>query len=654
MGSLPNGEAGSAAQERFSARRAALVGVVLSVAIALLAPLSNYSIHSSPMTASHFPMALFFGFLLLVVVNPLVRAVSPRLALSRRELVGALAVGFVGSSVPTMMGRLIATISAPRYFASPENQWPDYVLPHLRDWAVPRDVAQAITYFYQGLPPGQRPAWQVWVVPLFWWCSFVFAIFVACLSIATILRRQWVERERLAFPLAAVPLALSRPEPGVTPRGLWRDRLFWLGAALPLFIILWNMVGYFYPTFPHISFAYGYPQLDITIARDFPRVSAKADFYVFSFAYFTNLNILLSIWFFHLLAVLQIGISNRVGFGPGTFDAGVNWQSYGGLTLFVLWGLYMARAHLADVLRKALGNDPRVDDSRELVSYRFACVSLLLAFLYLVGWLAYMGSSIPVAVLFLGASLVLYLGMAKIIAMSGLVVLRGPIIVAGETKSPFTGAWAWHTGESPVAMPIMSATFCANKGFALPPAANAARLAQEVPGGQRTLGRAILLSGIVAMVAFSVVTLALGYHKGAQNFGSYAFNTSNKFPFNTVVTFAKNPPTTLPTQLAYFAAGGLVTAALMLLTYRVPWWPLHPIGFTVAFAYPVRVTAWSVFLAWLVKTVVLRVGGISLYRRSQAVVLGMLIGYVVGVGVSFLVDVLFFYGQGHRVHAAPI
>ncbi|MCK4300561.1 MAG: hypothetical protein KAX80_13555, partial [Planctomycetes bacterium] len=77
-------------------------------------------------------------------------------------------------------------------------------------------------------------------------------------------------------------------------------------------------------------------------------------------------------------------------------------------------------------------------------------------------------------------------------------------------------------------------------------------------------------------------------------------------------------------------------------------------GFTVAFAYPVRVTAYSVFLAWLTKTVVLRVGGISLYRRSQAVVLGMLVGYVLGVAISFLVDVIFFYGQGHSVHAAPI
>jgi len=640
---------------KFSATKAALVGVALSVGIALLAPVSGYSIHSSPMTASHFPMAVFFGYLLLgVVLGPLLRLIHPRLALSRRELIAALAVGFMGSSVPTMMGRLIATISAPYYLASPENQWPDYVLPYLRGWAIPRDEAQVITYFYQGLPPGVRPAWQVWVVPLFWWISFVFAIFVACLSMGAILRRQWVERERLSFPLATAPLTLTHPDPGVSERGFLRDRLFWLGACIPLFIILWNMVGYFFPTFPHISVFYGYPPLNITIAKDFPRVSAKGDFYVFCFAYFTNLNILLSIWLFHLLAVLQIGVSNRIGFGPGTFDAGVNWQSYGGLTVFVVWGLYMARRHLGDVLRKAFSSDYPVDDSNELVSYRFAVVSILVCFIYMVAWLARMGAAIPTAILFILASLVLYLGMAKIIAMSGLVVLRGPIIVAGETKSAFTGSRAWHTGESPVALPLMSATFCANKGFAMPSAANAARLAHSLPSGQRTLGKAMLVSGVLAMVAYSVVTLYLGYEKGAHNFSSYAFDTSNRFPFNTVVSYAKNPRTTLPTQMSYFAAGGAVTAILMLLTYRVPWWPLHPIGFTVAFAYPVRVTAYSVFLAWVAKSVVLRIGGISLYRRSQAVVLGMLVGYVAGVAISFLVDILFFYGQGHGVHAAPM
>jgi hypothetical protein len=68
-------------------------------------------------------MALFFGYVLFgIILGPMLRLIHPRLALSRQELIAALAVGFMGTAVPGIMGRLIATISAPHYIASPENQ----------------------------------------------------------------------------------------------------------------------------------------------------------------------------------------------------------------------------------------------------------------------------------------------------------------------------------------------------------------------------------------------------------------------------------------------------------------------------------------------------------------------------------------------------
>ena len=47
-------------------------------------------------------------------------------------------------------------------------------------------------------------------------------------------------------------------------------------------------------------------------------------------------------------------------------------------------------------------------------------------------------------------------------------------------------------------------------------------------------------------------------------------------------------------------------------------------------------------------------GGIGLYRRAQVAVLGILGAYTAGVVLSFLIDLIFFFRQGHPVHTPPI
>ncbi|MDP6042191.1 MAG: hypothetical protein QGG64_26820, partial [Candidatus Latescibacteria bacterium] len=63
-----------------------------------------------------------------------------------------------------------------------------------------------------------------------------------------------------------------------------------------------------------------------------------------AFGYFTESDVLLSIWVFHILTVLQVGFMNRLGFDMGSsdpwcsFHPAVGWQSFGSLLVFVLWG----------------------------------------------------------------------------------------------------------------------------------------------------------------------------------------------------------------------------------------------------------------------------------------------------------------------------
>jgi hypothetical protein len=58
-----------------------------------------------------------------------------------------------------------------------------------------------VKWFFDGLPAGQSLPWGVWVVPLFWWLSLMAVVLFVAFCLITILRKQWVENEKLLFPL---------------------------------------------------------------------------------------------------------------------------------------------------------------------------------------------------------------------------------------------------------------------------------------------------------------------------------------------------------------------------------------------------------------------------------------------------------------------
>ena len=54
-------------------------------------------------------------------------------------------------------------------------------------------------------------------------------------------------------------------------------------------------------------------------------------------------------------------------------------------------------------------------------------------------------------------------------------------------------------------------------------------------------------------------------------------------------------------------------------------------------------------IIWLIKVIILRVGGISLYRRAAPFFIGMIVGYTAALMVSMTIDLIWFPGQGHSL-----
>ena len=112
---------------------------------------------------------------------------------------------------------------------------------------------------------------------------------------------------------------------------------------------------------------------------------------------------------------------------------------------------------------------------------------------------------------------------------------------------------------------------------------------------------------------------------------------------------AKAPPDLA--RLTFLGIGAAVMFLLTVVRYRVPWWPLHPLALPVGIcSYSTNFCVFSIFLGWLAKWVLLKFGGNALYKAGRPFFLGIILGFFVGVGVSFVIDVIWFPGHGHSLY----
>jgi hypothetical protein len=422
-----------------------------------------------------------------------------------------------------------------------------------------------------------------------------------------------------------------------------------MGFAASSAVIFWNMISYFSPTFPTIPWQYS----DIHLGRQFPAIPVRLYWMVLGFGYFIHLDISLSLWVFHLLQNVEIGMFNRFGIAAwadeeySTSPLAVGVQSMGAFATIVGAGFYLARSHLREVWRKAVTGAPEVDDSDEVVSYRTAVFGLLACGTYLVVWHAATGMEASFIPVFLAGALIMYLGITRVIAETGLITIRAPLM-----PQPFAFYFLGTDTLSARTMvaAALSYTWCSDtKTTIMPALAHSLRLTSTLSGHRRPFIRAVLVAMGTGVAASFAYTIYMGYLNGAANYGGIFTGELARFPWDNLVKKAKSPFGTNWGPLGFMAAGAVVTGGLMLLRYRLPWWPFHPVGFAAGAVYPVRFVVFPIFLAWAVKTLILKIGGVATYRAARPFFIGLIMGHFVGVGISFVTDMIWFPGQGHEI-----
>ena len=634
--------------------RAVGLGLFLVIALDLLAIYVRYVFHGALMTYSHVPMAMLI-VLMLMMFGLAIIAKMTGWVLSKGEWHAILAMGIVGAALPGfgLTGYLLGYITAPYYFATEENEWAEHLYPHLPNWLLPSNEGNAVAWYNEGLPSGAEIPWGVWLLPLFWWTTVVAAAFVMLACVAVIFRKQWVQNERLVFP-AMAPLIDMASAPGDGKRRLpefTRSRLFWIGFAIAFGVLAWNCINYFLPGFPRFPI---YRSRWYWIDRQLPPIRGYFGIFTVFFSYFASLDVLFSIWFFDLVFIFEGGQLSKWGYKAITpyYRTGVYyWQTFGAFVVFVASAFWVARKHLRDVLMKALGRDPTVDDAHELMSYRAACIGLIGGMAYLFIWLVQMNFDPLKGFLFLFALIFVYTGVAKILADTGMPFTSKPI-----------GTWsmiASFVGRRNISLPTLvafrfSCLITENfKGLFLPALSHAGRVAEGVPGNQRRrLMGALGLVFIVSLLFNLLFTVWLGYDQGAYNFNSWEITRAAERHFQHTVDALKKPDEPpfyekSPEEAVFLGIGGLLMAGLIYMRYRFVWWPLHPVGLAISGHFLARRTSFTTFLAWLIKFVMMKIGGPTVYRKSRPLFIGLLVGYILGVALSTGIDMIWFPERGH-------
>lgn len=578
------------------------------------------------------PGPLFILFALVVLNGALLR-LAPRCALTRTELlmIYAMVVMSACANGLGMLAYLVPQVVALRYYSLSVERWGEL-------WQrVPRalsvtDAEAAIQFYVGGSTLYQWHILRAWALPVALWSAFLLALMAVLLAVCVILRRRWMEEERLVFPLAYVPLRLTR---GAGGPELWHNRALWAGFAVVGILQSLNGLKHYYPAFPAVDLT-SRPVTHLLVTHPWNGISRLSiSFYPFSIgiAFLLSLDVSFSIWFFHLLARAQEVAATAAGLrgarAPASMFPCIDQQGIGGfiaLGLFLLWN---ARRHLRRAAAEAWKN---VAQPAEIMPYRWAFAALAGGLAFVAGFMLTIGLSPAMCAALLALYLLWAIVLARVLAEVGGGFVYTPDVQMSTTLINLFGASSMGPRDF-IALSQVHFLDLEFRDNPLPQDFQQLRLARDAGVPPRYMLLALVVGSVLAVLSGWWANLSIYYAYGAsskvhpwyQEIGRRAYVFLERR-----LDMAEGPQ---PAFVGAVAFGGALTAALAALRNRFAWWPFHPIGYVLS-GTPTTWLSWMPFLiGWVIKLAALRYGGLRLYRRMIPFFVGVIIGDFVVPGM---------------------
>lgn len=590
---------------------------------------------------------VIFTLLVVTAANVLLRKRLPKLALTRVEMITIYVMLSVSSAVCShnMMEVLVSLMGYAHHFKTPENQWGVLFADHLPRWLTVSDHI-SLRNFYYGNSSLYIPANFVpWVVPVLCWSAFCAVLLFTMLCLNSILRKQWVESERLTFPIITLPLEMTQDSDT-----FFANKHMWLGFAIAGTLTLIAGLHYLYPSIPYIRIV----RQDIGHYITNPPWNAMGGitiafyFWAIGIAFLMPLELSVSCWVFYWLLKLefvfcQITGVNQLSVTGGGFDNQYPFpmsQSYGGYLGFFILSIWSSRKYLARVWRTAFHGTKEEDESREALSYRTAILGTAGGILFLTCFAFAMGMTPIVVLIFFILYFVFAVIVSRIRAELGFpthdmhfMSPHHPILAAVGTehlaKPDLTGFSLFYWFNRTYA------------GHPSPHMMESFKLAERSNTPARQMFIAAVIAGIFALPIGFWMLLHMYFHNGGATSKVEMWALSfGKEAWTQLEGCLRQPYGSNGTAVGFVGVGLAISLLLGWARMRFLSFPLHPLAYAIAPSWGMAQLWMPLLIGSTAKFFILKFGGLKSYRTALPFFLGLILGEIAVGSLWTLVGII--------------
>jgi hypothetical protein len=617
------------------------------IGLLLIIPNSYFAIRTNLPATSSIIYTAIINILILALINMSLKRFLPRMALKQGELAIIYAMlcastVLVAHDFMRVMGPML---THGFYYATPENEWKELFWDHIPRWLV-NDDKSIIAGIYEGESSFyELRILKAWIGTILWWSAFFFAIIFTMLCLNTFIRRQWIDHEKLVYPIIRLPLDICR-EGGSSK--FFSNKLLWTGFGIAGFINLINGLNVIYRVIPAI------PLRHADLGRYFTErpLGAIARTPIMFFPYVTGIGFFMPLdlsfsywvlyWFWKLQAIAASALGYSVGH-PLSMSKSIHTQSQASSAYLVIGivGLWMARSHLKAVLgkifrRKTSSTIGSLDDSHEPMRYRTAMMCLFLCLAFILIFCLRTGMSLWVILLFVTLYYMICISLTYIRAQLGPPVhqmfSQGP-----DALIPQLFGTRSLTKDDMVMLTFFQGFNISQRGNPMPHQLEAFKMSEQLRTNNRRMALAIILA-----TAFGILVAFWAYFDLCYRYGidTYRFGWGTRWSFNRLNSWLTNPLTAEHGETLWKGFGAGFVVLLSILRTRFVWWPIHPVAYPLSSpGYGSDYTWSSIFISWLAKFLILKYGGHRMHSKASHFFLGLILGDCVVGGAWDIIGV---------------